>query len=190
MRSVRNIAVSGIDQLWDAYLGISSSGADCQPTSYRVMHKMFKLVPLAADDQFIDIGCGRGRIMCFAARQPIARVAGVEIGKEHAAYAQKNMEHLRGRLVTNWSVMTGSAADFDLTGGTVFYMYNPFGGALFTQVIGKMRQVAAVAKKPIRLMYINPVLRAELDNSGWLAPTSVLHTDRHGKVAAQLYESR
>ena len=190
MKLMRDTVVAGHDLVWDGYLGISSAGRDCQPTSYRVMHRMFERVPLAEDDQFIDIGCGRGRVLCFVARQPVARAAGVEIGAEHAGFARRNLENLRGRKAKAWSVTAGSAADFDMGGGTVFYMYNPFGGALFTEVIGKIRQAASAGSKPIRLMYINPVNRAELDSSGWLLPPEVLHTDRHGKIAALLYRSR
>jgi SAM-dependent methyltransferase len=189
MRSIRKALTDGVDRMWDGVLGINTGGDDCRPTAYHVLCKLFTAVPLVADDCFMDIGCGRGRALCLAARHPIARAVGVEITPAHAAAAEANLVTLRGRHARDISVVTGSAADFDCSGGTVFYMYNPFGGALFEQVAGNIRRSAAQAKRPIRLIYVNPVCRDVLDNADWLAAPQTLYVDRAGRPAALLYRS-
>lgn len=190
MRTIRTALTEANDRVWDAMLGIETAGDDCRPTAYHVLRKILAALPLQPDDVFIDIGCGRGRVLCLAARQPIARAAGVEITPHHAAAAQRNLEQLRGRQTRDCSVFCGSAADFDLSGGTVFYLYNPFGGALFAQVAGNIRDAAKRGQRPVRLVYVNPVCRDVLDTSDWLSVPDVIYADRAGKPAALLYRSR
>jgi SAM-dependent methyltransferase len=190
MRTIRTALADGADRLWDGMLGIDTGGDDCRPTAYHVLRRIFANLPLAPDDCFMDIGCGRGRVLCLAARLPIARAVGVEITPRHAEAAQRNLKRLRGRKAAAFGVTQGSAADFDYSGGTVFYMYNPFGGDLFRQVTESMRRSAERDKRPVRLLYVNPVCRDVLDTSGWLSAPEVLYSDRSGKPAALLYSSR
>jgi SAM-dependent methyltransferase len=189
MKSVRLLAVEANDWLWERSLGIATTGAECQPTAYHVMRKLFEACPLGEDDHFIDIGCGRGRALCYAALRPVARVAGVEFRVQHAASAQRNLGNLRGRKALDWHVMGGSAADFDLSGGTVYYMYNPFSGPLFEDVVGRMRAVAKTASKPIRLLYLNPQHRDVIERDGWMRKPECVHYDRAGNEAVLLYTS-
>lgn len=189
MRTIRTALAETNDLVWDRMLGIDTGGDDCRPTAYHVLRRLLAAVPLQPDDCFMDIGCGRGRVLCLAALRPIARAAGVEITPQHAAAAQRNLATLKGRKARDYGVLSGSAVDFDYTGGTVFYMYNPFSGPLFDAVAGKIRDSAQRGKRPIRLVYVNPVCRDVLDKSGWLTEPEVIYTDRAGKPAALLYRS-
>lgn len=190
MQALRTKLSEGYDRFWDGLLGIDSAGADCRPTAYRVLRRVFAALPLAAHDHFVDIGCGRGRVLCLAALQPVARAVGVEINAVHAALARQNLAGLRGRRTGTWGVTTGSAAEFDLSGGTVFYMFNPFGGALFSEVATHIGRAIAKGGKPARVVYVNPVCRDVLDGADWLAEPEVMYRDRDGKAAALLYRSR
>ncbi len=190
MPTLRTAVTDTVDRLWDASLGIDTGGDDCRPTAYHVLRRILGRIDLQPDDSFMDIGCGRGRVLCLAARQPLARAAGVEITLEHAAAAQRNLERMRGRKARAFGVMAGSAVDFDCSGGTVFYLYNPFSGQLFADVIGNIRDSAKRGGRPIQLLYVNPVCRAVLDGADWLQPPEVLYTDRAGKPAALRYRSQ
>jgi len=189
MRTLRSALVDANDHVWDGVLGIETSGDDCRPTSYHVLRKLFAALPLQPDDSFMDIGCGRGRVLCLAALQPIARVSGVEIVQHHAEAAQRNLARLRGRKAQAFGVMAGSATDFDCSGGTVFYMYNPFGGDLFASVVGRIGDSIRRGQRPAQVVYVNPVCRDVLDHSAWLQAPEVLYSDRAGKPAALLYRS-
>jgi SAM-dependent methyltransferase len=190
MTALRTRLVAANDSIWDGVLGVDTSGADCQPTAYHVLRRILRAVPMDQDDSIVDFGCGRGRVLCLAALNPIASARGVEIRSQHAEAAQSNLANLRGRKARQFEVTSGSAADFDCSGGTVFYMYNPFGGALFEQVIGNIRVCARTAKRPVRLVYLNPTCRSLLDGADWLQTPQVLHRDRAGKDAVLLYTSR
>ena len=190
MSALRAMANAANDGMWERVLGIETTGKDCEPTTYRVLFRLFRAIDFKPDDVLVDYGCGRGRVMCIAARMRIAGIRGVEINPDSAASAKRNLEALRGRKVDNWSVYSGSAADFDCGGGSVFYFYNPFGGALFTSVIARVRASVAKSGKAARIVYINPKCRAELDTADWLLPAEVVHTDNAGKVAAIMYRSR
>lgn len=190
MSALRAMANAANDGMWERVLGIETSGKDCEPTTYRVLFRLFSAINFQPDDVLVDYGCGRGRVMCIAARMNLARVTGVEINPDSAAWAKRNLENLRGRKVRDWSVYAGSAEDFDCGGGSVFYFYNPFGGELFSSVVAKIKSSVAKSGKPSRIVYINPKCRAELDDADWLRPAEVVHTDHAGNVAAIMYRSR
>lgn len=190
MLALRAMVTAANDGMWDRAYGIQTAGKLYTPTAYRVLFKLFTAMELAPGDRFVDFGCGKGRVMCLASRYRVARVTGVELDPLAAEAARRNLETLRGRKANDCSVTTGSAADFDCSGGTVFYFYNPFGGPLFAEVIGKVREAAANASVPVRVVYVNPVCREVLDGADWLGPAEVLHHDRAGKPAALLYRAR
>ena len=175
------------DVVWDAVLGVDTAGVECRPTAYHVLRSILSRVDLQPGDRFVDIGCGRGRVLCLAALWPIAHVAGVELRGEHAAAAERNLTRLRGRKTKSFFVKSGSAEDFDVSGGTVYYLYNPFGGALLETIIGRIRDGM---KGPIRLVYVNPQNRDIVEKGGWLNEPEVAYKDRSGKDAALMYRSR
>ena len=187
MLALRATVTAANDGMWDRIFGIETAGEDCRPTSYRVLFKVFRAIDLSPADQFVDFGCGRGRVMCVAARYPMQRVTGVELNPVTATAARDNLSKLAGRKAAAWSVETGTAADFDCSGGTVFYFYNPFGGALFTEVVGNVRRAARAAPGPVRVVYVNPVCREVLDGADWLGPGEVVHTGVDGGAAALVY---
>jgi len=190
MQALRTAVTGANDGMWDRAYGIETAGKLYTPTAYRVLFKLFAAMELQPGDSFADFGCGKGRVLCLAARYPVARVTGVELDPIAAEAARCNLAALRGRKALDCSVTTGSAADFDCAGGTVFYFYNPFGGALFAEVIGNVRMAAANASGPVRVVYVNPVCREVLDGADWLGPAEVLHHDRAGRPAALLYHAR
>jgi SAM-dependent methyltransferase len=190
MRTFMNRLAGVNDKAWDVMLGIDTYGEDCQPTAYHVLRKLLAKVPMQPDDSFVDIGCGKGRVLCLAAQQPIARAQGIEITPEHATAAKRNLERLKGKKAKEINVMLGSATDFDYAGGSVFYLYNPFGGDLFGQVVSNIRDGVKRGKRPVRVVYVNPVCRDVLDKSDWLKAPEVIFVDRAGREAALLYHSR
>lgn len=190
MLALRAKVTAANDGMWDRVFGIETAGSDCTPTAYRVLFKLFRAIAPGPRDRIVDFGCGKGRVMCLAARYPVEAVMGVELNPAAAAVARTNLEGLRGRKTRQWAVVTGSAADFDCAGGTVFYFYNPFGGELFASVVDNVRRAAANSKEAVRVVYVNPVCRDVLDGSGWLLPADVLHHDSAGKPAALIYRAR
>ena len=163
--------------LWEYKLGINSRGIvystpksdhyHYATISYHSTMAILHNLYLKISDVFVDIGCGKGRVLCCASRFRIQEVIGVEIDKDLCAIAQCNVKKLRGTK-TNLQVINTSAENFDYQVGTVFYLFNPFGILTLSNVLAKMEQSVRLRPRKLRIVYVNPVHETLLRKSDWL----------------------
>jgi SAM-dependent methyltransferase len=95
-------------------------------------------VPVRADDVFIDIGCGRGKVVLLAAIVTGARARGVDVQPELIERARA----AAARLGIDARFECADAREADLADGTVFYFYTPFTGPVFAAVLARLRRIA------------------------------------------------
>ncbi len=120
----------------------------CAATGYRLN-----------DYAFIDIGCGKGRVLMLASEYPFRQVLGVELHPELAGVAQANLRHwlrhkraCRDVLALNTDALSVAIPD----GPVVLYLFNSFEQQI---VIGLLTRLAAISERrsaPIDLIYIHP----------------------------------
>ncbi len=148
---------------WETALGINTRGMShvdlddayhYAAMGYRTVNRILDATDLGPDDVLVDIGCGKGRVLCAAARRRLRSVVGVEFDAELAEQARRNATSMRMRR-TPISVHTGDAAEFDYRDGTVFCLFNPFGVQTLEVVLAKIER--ETAGRSIRLVYANPI---------------------------------
>jgi SAM-dependent methyltransferase len=120
-------------------------------------------------DVFVDLGCGKGRVLWLAARDyPFRRVIGVEVDAEMADFARANLDANRDRFrAGEATVETANAARYGIPDEVTFaYMFSPFGGDVFRAVISNL--VASLDRRPrkLTLIYTNPELSSAIDACG------------------------
>ena len=140
---------------------------------YRTAWRVIRVLELGSEDVLYDIGCGKGRFLCVAARQRTKKVIGVELFEELCLDARQNALALRGRK-TPIEVICADAAKVDYSDGTVFFLWNPFGEMTLRSVIQSIRASMATAPRSIRIGYANPVHEHVLDAESWLERYDVL----------------
>ncbi|HUV63790.1 MAG TPA: class I SAM-dependent methyltransferase [Sedimentisphaerales bacterium] len=165
------------NMLWEYRLGINSRGesfstaeSDSIPYStipYRMIMKILRHLALEPSDVFVDIGCGKGRVLCCASRFRIRQVVGVEIDQDLCRAARHNTERVRGRQ-SPVSITHAAAQECDYRAGTVYYLFCPFGAATLNQVLARIRQSLQGEPRRIRIVYVNPMAEPLLERSGWL----------------------
>jgi len=112
---------------------------------------------------FIDLGCGKGRVLLVAANFGFKQVIGVEFSHELAEIAKKN---LRKMGIANAAVVQTDAAKYRFPDSDmVVYLFNPFSEEVMQTVISNLRE--SLAKK-IYVIYVNPRCARLFDNSGFL----------------------
>lgn len=166
LRLCRRRVRVALDRLVDLYFGIDTvSGAmtlaeesghfgDAKingPVSYWLLYRYVGCNAFRPGDVFYDIGCGHGRVLCFAARQRLAKCIGVEISPAFAGRAVANARALRGRR-TPIEVRVGDAAEMDYTDGTVFFLGDPFGAQTLRAVLQAIEH--SLVSHPRRLRFI------------------------------------
>jgi len=124
-----------------------------EPTPARLIYDMIIRSRMNEHDVLYDIGAGIGRVAVLANLLSGARANAVEY---EPVYCEKAEAIARGLNLgpEKVNVIQGDARDVDYSEGTVFYLFNPFGGKTLEQVIEKLRQVAE--KKNITICALGP----------------------------------
>lgn len=165
-----------LDLYWEKRLGIDTAGhvavdyPDARPymtLHYRIYLAMLRRCGPGGDDVVVDAGCGKGRVLCCAARFPVRRVVGVEIDPQLCAAARRNAARMRGRRAPV-EVVTAAAQDFDYREATIVIMFNPFGPQTLRKVVGRIEQSLHGNPRRLRMVYFNPVHEDLLACVPWL----------------------
>jgi predicted RNA methylase len=161
-----------LDRIRDRHLGIETAGhvtldelgirradgVDYEPSSWRVLNRVLRPHDIGLDDVFLDLGCGKGRVVIQAARYRFKRVIGVEVSPVLAVIARANVERVCGTLACrDIEIVTQDVLDYEIPDAvTVVFFYNPFEGATFRIVVDKI--VESIARRPrvVRIVYYSP----------------------------------
>jgi cyclopropane fatty-acyl-phospholipid synthase-like methyltransferase len=162
--------------MWEYYLGVKTRGTDkCahadgvayEPNPYHVIRTVLANLDLQADDVFADIGCGKGRVLCCAARWRLQKLIGIEVQPHLLEIARRNLAHVRGAL-SPVDLHAAPAEEFDYTGVTAVYMFHPFGPETMRRVLLRLAAAAASRARPLRVAYTNSAHDNVIAAAGWL----------------------
>jgi len=184
---VRNTLVDRLDNIWcERRMGISTRGI--VPTdhpdsvhygtmAYRTIHGILDHLDLRSSDVVVDIGSGKGRVLCCAARRPVLRVVGVELSANLCRQARENAERLRGRRapITVENVL---ADKYDYADTTVLFLFDPFGAATLRSALERI--AAGTRGRGLRIAYANPTHDEVFQEQPWLDGGERLSRDRTG----------
>lgn len=115
------------------------------------------------DDAIFDFGCGRGAALSMFAHCGIQTLGGVEYSKELYDSTVKNL----CRLGIHAHIVHGDARNYDdLERYNYFYMYDPFRGDLFKNVIANIEKSYEKKPRKIILIYTSPIEHRTVLNHG------------------------
>lgn len=138
-----------------------------QATKYQLLEKIFCRLQLRPDDIFIDLGCGKGRVIFFVAREKIKKIIGVELDKKLVALARQNL----GRLKINHppiEIVQTDAGRYRFRDETIIFLYHPFGQKTLRKVLDNIKKSLISQPRKIKIIYNNAVYKRILDNEDWL----------------------
>jgi len=164
------------DRRWERRLGIKTEGSQevNRPDANRYAtfaHRSIELIlnrlALKADDVFVDIGCGKGRVVCRAARHPIKQVIGVDIDRGLCEAAERNASAMKGARA-QVRIVNLPAQEFDYLDCTAFFLFNSFGASTLEQVLATIQRSLVANPRSIRFAYVNPFHEHLLKQANWL----------------------
>jgi SAM-dependent methyltransferase len=120
-----------------------------QPTRVRHFRKLMRALQLPTNQVFVDVGCGKGRMLIAAALHGFERVVGVEISPQLCEIARRNLETFRrqSKLGTEFELVCANVLQFNLNDDEgVFYLYWPFDRSVMVEFVEKVR--ASIDRKP------------------------------------------
>ncbi|WP_417047003.1 class I SAM-dependent methyltransferase [Enorma massiliensis] len=162
--AARDIALCGrsLGEADPVHPDLASAGAhEPTPTPYFVLEELLGKLGLTANDHLLDVGCGTGRVLAYAASQLPCRATGVELDARLA-----NIASSWAASSPQLNVIAGSVLDISLAPYTCFYLFNPFDTAVLTRFLDKAEREAA---RPFTLVHMsdNGESFAYLGRPGW-----------------------
>lgn len=134
---------------------------------YFNLRRVIRAIRPRRADVFYDIGCGMGRVLCVIARQELKRCVGIELFEPLCRIARSNAATMRGRK-TPIEIVCGDAATADYAGGTIYWMFNPFGKQTMALTLERIRESLRMEARPITIVYYNTCHESVFMQARWL----------------------
>jgi protein-L-isoaspartate O-methyltransferase len=135
-----------------------------QPTPVRSVLALIDRAGIGPGDTFVDVGAGLGHVVLLVRLLTGARVRGLELEEGYCTHARR----VAARLSIQDAVFdAGDAREAPLEGGTVYFLYTPFRGALLAQVLERLQTLAR--DRDLRICTLGPCTQ-EVARAGWLRP--------------------
>ena len=142
-------------------------GSPYQATSYGKLQKIINYLNIKPEDVFIDLGCGKGRVVFFFSRQKLKKSIGVDSNQELIDIAKKNLANFK---LNNSPIefINSDAANLQFKEETIFFMFNPFGAPTLKGVLKNIKDSLAVNPRSIHIIYYIPAHKHILNDQDWL----------------------
>jgi hypothetical protein len=167
--------------------GTCTDSHEFQTNAHSTIRQLIKRVKPGPSDTIIVLGCAKGRALCHFARLNVRGVIGIEISAKLARIAESNALRLRGRRAPI-EVREVDAAVANLSEGSIFYMFNPFGERTLCAVLAGLERTHLPTGRPLTIIYVNPRFGDVCDRVGWLSRREEMR--RVTGLHAVIYESR
>lgn len=161
----RRIRIEASGHFWEKRLRIKTDGnspiqndatffkdsAYYMPTPYHVIEGMLGQLQFGPDDVFVDLGCGKGRVVLAVAEKKLKKVIGIEARKDMFDIAMENLKKVKINN-TPVEIVNADVVTFDMREGTIFFMFNPFGMNTQKRVMENIRDSLSVNPRQVRVI--------------------------------------
>jgi predicted RNA methylase len=154
---------------------------------YTYLRKVGRMLNPGPDDVVYDLGCGMGRFLCVMARYKVRRCVGVELQPQLCDIARRNARLLRGRQAP-MEIVCADAASADVSEGTIYYMYNPFGADTLRDVLGNLHRSLSANPRKVSIVYYNAIHERLLSLERWLEKYGEFKT--YSRMSVTFWRSR
>jgi SAM-dependent methyltransferase len=159
-------------------------------TRARALTRLLRKLDLPQSGVFVDIGCGKGRVLMIAAEYGFSRVVGLEYSHDLCETARRNLSAFQRSIkrTLNVQIVETDVVDYEIRPDeNVFFMFNPFDSEILELILGKVEQSVAAHPRDVWLIYLYPEFRRTID-----ASDAFEETGRHvwGDCEFVVYENR
>jgi SAM-dependent methyltransferase len=132
-------------------------GIAYDPCPWSTLRHSLRLVSLPAEGfTFVDIGCGKGKVLLSAMVLPFERVVGVEFSSYLSRIAEQNLASARllSRKCSSVQVVCADAVQYPIRDEpTVFFFANPFNYEIMELVLDNIVRSYLRSPRQILLMF-------------------------------------
>lgn len=134
--------------------------------------RLLRKLQLPKGGTFVDLGCGKGRVLMIASQFGFQRIVGVEFCAQLCRRARENVELFRRRYpsYSPIEIIESDVTHYEFRGDEIiFFLYNPFTSVVLAQLLENIARSVISAPRDIWLIYNTPLHRATIEGDGRFA---------------------
>jgi SAM-dependent methyltransferase len=150
--------------------GDTSKASPYEAANYYLLEKLFTAFrKLSNADSFIDLGCGKGRVLAVASHFGFHHITGIDFATELCKEASANMEKVKKKLPDlKWKVVNDNVANYNISpGDSVFFMFNPFNEAVLKDFLKNIDSSCHQFPRTTYFIYASPLHQQLLLDNGY-----------------------
>lgn len=138
------------------------------PAPYRLLEPVFSYLQPLRLTHLLDVGSGKGRVLCVAALSGFKDVTGLELSAKFCKEAEKNLIQFNKRCNFNWRLINNDAFYFEIPDKTdCICIFNPFDEFILEGVINNISISLENHPRELYIIYITPFYREMFFNCGF-----------------------
>ena len=156
-------------------LETSSSNKDSasryQATKERPFRKLMEVIELPQGSVFVDVGCGKGKVLLMASQYGFDRVVGIEFSPPLCEIARQNIETFKKnrKSETKIEVYEGDVLEYPFQHDeNVWFLYNPFDGSVLGEFYKNLRRELEEYPREIYFIYHISEHKDQIEADGYL----------------------
>jgi len=141
-----------------------------EPVNYSSAGRLFdKVQPADVRTHFLDVGCGKGRVLAIAAAYGFRRLTGIDFSPRLCAAARRVQAALERQYPgIAADIQCINVRDYDLPGTVgVIFLFNPFDEAMMELFVEKVKTSLHHHPRPLKVLYANPQCKQLWLNAGF-----------------------
>ena len=143
-------------------------GIRYEPTIALPFARLLRVARIPAQGTFVDVGCGKGRVLMLAAQYGFKHVTGVEYSPALCVTARQNLDTIRATRGLQFvaTIHAIDAVDYAFQPrDTVVFLFNPFDDTVLRRVLERLRTSLSTHPRPVWFIYHHPVWRSLVEES-------------------------
>jgi len=156
------IETSGINKLEHLRKkGIDTSHATLyMPAPYSLLEEIFSFLKPLGLNHLLDVGCGKGRILCVGTHFGFKNITGLDLSKAFCRAAEKNLYRCSENQNLTWKLINNDAYYYDIPPQTdCIFIFNPFDEFLLEKVVENINASLIAHPRPLYIVYITALHR-------------------------------
>lgn len=158
-----------------------------QGANYYLLEKVLDhLQTIDANQNILDFGCGKGRVLAVAAYYGFSKITGVEFAKELCDIARKNIIPVQQKFPDKiFNVIHANAVDYKIESHTnVFFFFNPFDEVVMLAVTKNILKSLKEYPREAYVVYINPLHKEIFMSAGF---EQIFHYEKLKYIQATIF---
>lgn len=155
--------------LWDE-IGTTCERANDYSATPRCLISTLKSLSITGKDSIIDMGCGKGLAMYYMAQFPFERIAGIELSKNLAEDAKRNLNKLfhNAEEKDKFKIICEDAGKYSgYENYNFFYIYNSFPQKVMGEVVDRIHESILIKPRRVIILYLYPEYPDEIINKDY-----------------------